>query len=64
MQAFIDRRFYRNKYDAVTTLVAFNTTLRDETDLGRLSDDLLDVVRETVQPEHASLWLWGPEERG
>ena len=63
MQAFIDRRFYRNKYDAVTTLVAFNTTLRDETDLGRLSDDLLDVVRETVQPEHASLWLRGPEER-
>jgi hypothetical protein len=64
VQAFIDRRFYRNKYDAATTLVAFNTTLRDETDLGRLSDDLLDVVRETVQPEHASLWLWGPEERG
>ena len=63
MQAFIDRRFYRNKYDAVTTLVAFNTTLRDETDLGRLSDDLLDVVRETVQPEHASLWLRGPEEQ-
>jgi hypothetical protein len=64
VQAFIDRRFYRNKYDAATTLVAFNTTLRDETDLGRLSDDLLDVVRETVQPEHASLWLRGPEERG
>jgi hypothetical protein len=63
VQAFIDRRFYRNKYDAATTLVAFNTTLRDETDLGRLSDDLLDVVRETVQPEHASLWLRGPEER-
>ena len=57
VQSFIDRRFYRNKYDAATTLAAFNTTLRDETDLGRLSDDLLDVVRETVQPEHASLWL-------
>jgi hypothetical protein len=57
VQALVDRRFYRRKYDAAKTLAAFNNTLREETDLDSLDEQVLRVVRETMQPKHASLWL-------
>jgi hypothetical protein len=57
IQDFIDRGFYRRKYDAAETLETLATRLRNETDLGALSGDILGVVRDTVQPELASLWL-------
>jgi hypothetical protein len=63
IQALIDRRFYRRKYDAARTLAAFSATLHHEVDLAVLSEHLVSVVEEAMQPEHISLWLRQDEQR-
>jgi Tol biopolymer transport system component len=57
IQTTIDRRFYRRKYDAARTIATFSETLREEVDLDQLSEQLVGVVQETMQPTHAWLWL-------
>jgi hypothetical protein len=57
LQDFIDRRFYRSKYDAELTLEAFAATVRDEVDLKKIDDTLLQAIADTMQPTHVSLWL-------
>jgi len=59
LQTFIDRRFYRGKYDATQTVEAFSARLRDEVDIDSLTKDLLSVVQESMQPRSVSLWLRG-----
>ncbi len=61
LQTTIGRRFYRRKYDAARTLAAFSATLRNEVELSKISENLVAVVRETMQPTHVSLWLRKPE---
>ncbi len=57
VQVLVDRRFYRRKYDAATTLAAFNSRLREKTDIDTLREEMVGIVKETMQPAHASLWL-------
>jgi hypothetical protein len=63
VQGFVDRRFYRHKYDAQKTIDAFGSRLREETDLNELTEDLVGVVRSTMQPSHVTLWLKAQEGR-
>jgi hypothetical protein len=63
IQTIIDRRFYRRKYDAAKVLAAFARTARDETDLERLTAELLHVLDQTMKPEFVGLWLPDPQAR-
>ena len=57
VQTAVDRRFYRQKYDAQQVLAQFAITARDETDMDKLTAELVRVVQETMQPEQVSVWL-------
>ena len=57
VQSFVDRRFYRRKYNMERTLAEFGASLRDDVDQDALSDSLLSAITEAIQPEHLSLWL-------
>jgi ADP-ribosylglycohydrolase len=57
LQAFIDRRFYRRRYDATRTLAVMSSRLRDDVDIDTLVNDIIGVVDQTLQPSHVSLWL-------
>ncbi len=63
LQKVIDRRFYRRKYDAAKIIEVFSATLRNEVDLSSLSEQLVEVVQETMQPVHVSLWLRPPSKQ-
>jgi hypothetical protein len=63
LQAIIDRRFYRRKYDAAKVVEAFSATLRNEVDLNQLREHLITVVQDTMQPSHISLWLREPDRK-
>jgi hypothetical protein len=62
IQDFIDRRFFRRKYDAAKTIAAYGAALREDANVERVSAELLGVVQETMRPAHAALWLRTPEE--
>jgi hypothetical protein len=64
LQAAVDRRFYRQKYNAARTLAEFSASTRDQTDLEQLASQLAGVVEETMQPAHLSLWLRPSAPRG
>jgi hypothetical protein len=63
VQALVDRRFYRRKYDAAQTLASFGAALRTQTRLGDLHEHLVTVITETMQPDYVSLWLHEPQDR-